>query len=154
MQKLYWARIKHSPYRPVSCNSREFLSCTWWQNAPTREFVPYHHQCVWRAGNKGRTHEDKLSPTATPFVLKMANITNWASESQLVFWSVFLLLKCAKVTAEISQLNMKDKFSEAKKSPSSQKIRHIVELSKLLFYSNKIWVKEKQNSRTSLINNK
>lgn len=40
----------------------------------------------------------------------------------MVFWSVFLLLKCPKVTAEISQLNMKDKFSEAKKSPSSQKI--------------------------------
>lgn len=49
---------------------------------------------------------------------------------------------------------MKDKFSEEKKSSSSQKIRHIVELSKLLFYSNKIWVKEKQNIRTSLINNK
>lgn len=51
---------------------------------------------------------------------------------------------------------MKDKFSEEKKSPSSQKVWYIVELStgKLLFYSNKIWVKGKQNIRTSLINNK
>lgn len=49
---------------------------------------------------------------------------------------------------------MKDKFSEEKKSPSSQKIRQFYNVSELLFYSNKIWVKEKQNIRTSLINNK
>lgn len=35
------------PYRPGACSSREFLSCTLWQNAPARGSFPCHHQCAW-----------------------------------------------------------------------------------------------------------